>query len=99
MGTAQCTTEAPTFDCPVEFPHSRFRKYVKFCCNVTCALAEAKLGAVSENREDGVVVSPERPHPVCEPGKLFEMPGTGGWGLGVTGCINCRGNFFAPNEQ
>src|SRR5271157_553533 len=26
-------------DSPVEFPRSRFGKYVKFCCNVTCALA------------------------------------------------------------
>ena len=45
---------------------------VKFCCDVTYALAENKLGAVPPECEDEVIVSPLAAPSVRAGKKLFE---------------------------
>src|SRR5271157_1411563 len=99
MGTAQCTTEAPTFDSPVEFPHSRFGKYVKFCCNVTCALAHSRPARYQWIARTRLLCLLSGRTQCAGPEKLFDKqwPGTRDWRLGVTGGINCCGNFSARN--
>jgi len=67
---------APPSIVVVESSRSRFGKMVKFCCDVTCVLAEGKFRAVSGNCEDGVVVSSSAA-PSVRTGRVFDKLAAG----------------------